>query len=150
MSVDGKALVRQWFDDIFNRRDFEVCDDVIAPIYIERALAPFGQQEPGRVPGPEHVRRIVQWLIDQFPDFHFEIEDLVGEGDRVVCRVRSTGTNTGPLNGVMPPTGRRFDAQQMHWFRIENGRLAEHWATRDDLTTMLQLGVLARPGPPEG
>jgi hypothetical protein len=48
----------------------------------------------------------------------------------------------------VPPTGRRFAAHQTHWFRAAGGRLAEHWATRDDLTAMLQLGVIRRPGPP--
>ena len=49
----------------------------------------------------------------------------------------------------MPPTGRFFSAEQTHWFRVEDGRLAEHWATRDDLTAMLQLGVITAPGGPE-
>jgi hypothetical protein len=48
----------------------------------------------------------------------------------------------------MPPTGRHFSSRACHWYRVENGKLAEHWATRDDLTTMLQLGVTRRPGPP--
>jgi hypothetical protein len=47
----------------------------------------------------------------------------------------------------VPPTGREFAAGQSHWFRIENGRLAEHWAVRDDLTAMLQLGVIKPPRP---
>jgi predicted ester cyclase len=72
----------------------------------------------------------------------------VAEGDMVVARVLSYGTNLGKLNGVMPPTGRHFVARQSHWFRVEDGRLAEHWATRDDLTTMIQLGVIRPPGPP--
>ena len=62
--------------------------------------------------------------------------------------VMSEGTNLGKLNGVVPPTGKRFAARQSHWYRAENDKLAEHWAIRDDLTTMLQLGVLTIPGPP--
>ena len=49
---------------------------------------------------------------------------------------------------MMPPTGKRFAARQSHWFRIADGKLAEHWATREDLVAMLQLGVLQPPGPP--
>jgi len=40
-----------------------------------------------------------------------------------------------------------FAARQSHWFRIADGKLAEHWATRDDLSAMLRVGVLKRPGP---
>ena len=72
----------------------------------------------------------------------------MSEGDVVAARVLTEGTNLGKLNGVMPPTGKRFSARQSHWFRVEEGKLAEHWATRDDLTVMLQLGVVPRPGPP--
>jgi len=56
--------------------------------------------------------------------------------------------SSGPLNGVVPPTGKRFAARQSHWFRVENGKLAEHWATREDLVAMLQLGVVQPPGRP--
>jgi predicted ester cyclase len=60
----------------------------------------------------------------------------------------SEGTNLGPLNGVVPPTGKRFAARQSHWFRVTDGKLAEHWATREDLPAMLQLGVVQPPGRP--
>jgi predicted ester cyclase len=76
------------------------------------------------------------------------VEAIVAEGDTVAVRVLSEGTNLGPLNGVMPPTGKRFSARQSHWFRIEDGKLAEHWATREDLPAMLQLGVVRPPGRP--
>ncbi|MQB00943.1 MAG: ester cyclase [Actinobacteria bacterium] len=149
MSEDNKDLVRRWVEEVFNRRNLDMCEEIIAREYIEHALAPFGHEEPGRVPGPEHMRRTVGWLVDQYPDMRFEIEDLISEHDRVACRIRSVGTNTGALNGVMPPTGKTIDAYQTHWFRIDGGKLAEHWATRDDLTAMLQLGLVAPPGPPQ-
>jgi len=77
-----------------------------------------------------------------------EVEDVIAEGETVAVRVTSTGTNLGAIGGVAPPTGKSFVAGQTHWFRIEGGKLAEHWATRDDLTAMLQLGVIQPPGPP--
>ena len=76
------------------------------------------------------------------------IEAIVAEGDMVAVRVFSEGTNLGPLNGMLPPTGKRFAARQSHWFRVQDGKLAEHWATREDLPAMLQLGVLQPPGRP--
>jgi predicted ester cyclase len=70
---------------------------------------------------------------------------FVAEGDTVAVRILSAGTNLGPLNGVVPPTGKRFAARQSHWFRVEGGKLAEHWATREDLVAMLQLGIVQPP-----
>jgi len=44
------------------------------------------------------------------------------------------------LAGGVSSMGREFVAAQSHWSRVEGGKLAEHWAVRDDLTAMLQLG----------
>jgi predicted ester cyclase len=93
-----------------------------------------------------HLKEASSWLRAQFPDLRMEIEAIVAERDTVAVLVTSTGTNRGPLNGVIPATERTFSARQSHWFRVEDGRLAEHWATRDDLSTMLQLGIVGRPG----
>jgi predicted ester cyclase len=50
-----------------------------------------------------------------------EIESIVSEDDVVAVRVLSEGTNLGLLNGVVPPTGKRFSARQSHWYRVEDG-----------------------------
>jgi predicted ester cyclase len=87
-------------------------------------------------------------LLAQFPDMHITIEALIAEGDTVATRVLSSGTNLGKLNGVIPWTGSRFEAHQTHRFRAENGKLVDHWATREDFPAMLQLGIIQPPGPP--
>ena len=138
-------LVRRHFEQMWNERDFSACDDLMAEEYVEHATAPFGTTEPGRVHGPTAMRQTMKWLLDQFPDVHMRIEMIVAEDDLVAARVRSTGTNLGRLNGRLPPSGKTFDSLQTHWFRVAGDKLAEHWATRDDLTTMLQLGVVRPP-----
>ena len=94
------------------------------------------------------MRETAIWLRNQFPDIRMTADATVSNGDVIATLVTTTGTNLGPLNGRMPPTGRHFEARQSHWFRVRQGRLAEHWATRDDLSTMLQLGVITAPGRP--
>jgi len=49
-------------------------------------------------------------------------------------------TEAGSVDSVFPATGRTFATTQSHWFRIHDGRIAEHWANRDDLGTARQLG----------
>ena len=142
----NKDLVRRWAD-MFNAHDFTEADQIGASEYIEHAVAPFGTEEAGAVEGPAHLRSIADWLIGQFPDIRMTIEAIVAEGDLVAARVLSTGTNLGAI-GKIPPTGRPFRAYQSHWFRVADGKLSEHWATRDDLVTMVQLGVISPPGPP--
>lgn len=146
MSEANKDLVRRHFEEIFNHRNYAVCDEIMAEDYVENAVAPFGQVAPGRVNGPQHMRQTAEWLLAQFPDLHMTIEALVAEGDLVACRILSEGTNLGKFNDFIPPTGRRFTARQTHWFRMAGGKLAEHWATREDLPAMLQLGIIQPPG----
>ena len=148
MAEASKDLVRRLFEDVFNEQRLDLTGVIMAEEYVEHAVEPFGTQEPGQVHGPSHQRGVVEWLRGQFPDLRMTIQSIVAEGELVVARIRSEGTNLGSLGGVAPPTGKRFIADQSHWYRIADGRLCEHWATRDDLSAMLQLGVIHRPGRP--
>ena len=145
MSEQNMDLVRRHFQEIWNLRDPSACDELMAADFLENGTAPFETRPPGRVSGPAAMRGTVAWLISQFPDLTYEIEAIVADGDLVVARVRSRGTNLGRLNGFLPPSGKRFDYAQSHWFRVVEGQLAEHWANRDDLSAMLQLGVVTPP-----
>ena len=142
----AEEMAHRLFHDVFNQRDLAICDDLFAPAFVEHAMAPFGTDASGRVDGPSHMRSVVNSLVDQFPDIRMNIEDVVANDTTVAVRVRSTGTNLGNLNGFIPPTGKSFNAEQSHWYRVENGRFVEHWAVRDDLTSMIQLGALPGPG----
>jgi len=76
-----------------------------------------------------------------FPDVQFTIEDLLGDGDKVVVRNTFHGTHTGPFMGIAP-TGRHISQEQMHIVRVDAGLIVEHWAVRDDLSLMRQLGAI--------
>ena len=148
MTSDHKALVHRLFEQGFNERAIDIFDELISTDYVEHATEPFRSEEPGKVDGPRHMRSVVAWLVEQFPDVTMTVEAIAAEGDSVVARVHSEGTNLGKLGGVIPPTGKRFSARQSHWYHVRDGKLAEHWATRDDLSAMMQLGVLAPATPP--
>jgi len=140
----AKSLVRRWVE-MFNTGGFRAADEIAADRYLEHAVAPFGRTEPGAVNGPSHLRETADWLLAQFPDLTMEIVSLIAEGDLVAALIDASGSNGGPLDEGIGPTGRTFSARQTHWFRMAEGRLAEHWATRDDLTVMIQLGILPLP-----
>ncbi len=82
-----------------------------------------------------------------FPDKASEIEDIFGEGDRVVARVRQRGTNSGglPWFGI-PANDAKTDFQWIQVSRHDaNGKIAETWAQIDVPKLMQQLGAM--PGP---
>jgi predicted ester cyclase len=83
----------------------------------------------------------VGWLRASFSDLHYDIQDEITEGDKMVVRVISRGRHTGPFLGF-PPTGKTFAAQQIHIYRIADGKIIEHWAVRDDLDQGIQLGLI--------
>jgi predicted ester cyclase len=146
MSETGKVLVRRLIEEVWVGGNASTAEAITASEYIEHATAPLGGDAPGAVDGPRHSLNIGQWLRAQFPDLEMTIEALIAEGDVVAVRASSTGTNLGAFAGVIPPTGKRFVSSQSHWFRVADGKLVEHWAVRDDLSTVLQLGIVQPPG----
>lgn len=93
--------------------------------------------------GPEGVGGSIAWVNDTFADREMVIEDLIASGDRVVARVRFSATHVGELYGI-DATGRQFETDHVHIWRVADGRLAEHWMVRDDLSTVRQLGAFER------
>jgi predicted ester cyclase len=75
---------------------------------------------------------------------HADIEDEICQGDKVVARVTMHGRHVGELLG-QPPTGRQFATEQIHIYRLQDGKVIEHWSVRDDLGQALRLGPF--PGP---
>ena len=85
---------------------------------------------------------MLNWLFAAFPDTRFDIEGIVAEGDMVTIRGTASGTHQGEELWRIKPTGKRFAVQQAHFIRVADGKIAEHWAVRDDLGLMRQLGAM--------
>ncbi|MBC6468370.1 ester cyclase [Actinomadura alba] len=101
--------------------------------------------------GPQRVLNAAKAARTAFPDLEYEIEQVVAEGDTVALRMVMKGTHAGPLPGSgLPGTGKSVEVPQMHLVRFADDKIAEHWALRDDLGMMRQLGVIPGPGGPGG
>lgn len=79
-----------------------------------------------------------EMLTTAFPDLWIGVEDVVAEGDRVVVRLRFTGTHDGPFQGL-EPTGRRVDFGAIRIYRLVDGVVVETWAHQDSMGLMGQL-----------
>ncbi len=66
-----------------------------------------------------------------FPDLTISIEDVRAEWDRVTAKVTMHGTYRGEFQGISP-TGRRVEVRAINMFRIEDGKIVEHWGHADD------------------
>ena len=145
MSIEqNKAAVRRIYEELWDGRKLEVADEVIAEGGVN--------YDTGLVPGPfgpEEMKRTVRMVTAAFPDNRHEVEDVFAEGDRVMVRATLTGTHEGPFIGI-PPTGRRISVQEIHVYRLRDGKVVEHRVGRDDLGAMRQLGVIADAIPAPG
>jgi predicted ester cyclase len=136
---ENKALFRRTYEELLNRGDLSVAEELVAPDFVNH------EAPPSRDRGPESMRGLATMLRTAFPDLRFEIEELIAEGDVVAGRLTMNGTHEGPLMGT-PPTGRSVRQDHMHFVRFEGGKAVEHWGVRDDLGMMRQLGVMSEPG----
>jgi predicted ester cyclase len=84
--------------------------------------------------------RTMLWLKGAFSDRRYEIHQVVGEGDTVVVHCTFHGRHTGDFMGIAP-TNRPFAFRQVHIVRFKDGKGIEHWAVRDDLGLLRQLGA---------
>ncbi|MDQ6709348.1 MAG: ester cyclase [Candidatus Dormibacteraeota bacterium] len=144
----NKAVVREHFKALASG-DFSDLERIHHPDGRNHAPASFDLSDwpsEGKPFGPEEAKATFEWLRVGFPDLMVTIEDLISEDDRVVARIRLVGTQTGSV-GPLPPSGRKTDVEHIHIFRLDGGRIIEHWAVREDLKGMLQTGVISPPGP---
>lgn len=136
----NKAVFRRMVDEVFNRGNIAVVDEIMTPDFMEREELP-----PGFPPGREGVKLLTQMLRSAFPDFKATIEDTLAEGDRVMIRMTWSGTQQGEFMGI-PPTGKRMSIQVIDIVRLSNGKVAEHWGVMDSMGMMQQLGAIPAPG----
>lgn len=68
-------------------------------------------------------------------------EHFVSEGDTFVVKMCFEAVHSGPFFGI-PPTGKRIVMASADWFRVRDGKLAEHWAIVNQADYLKQMGVL--------
>jgi predicted ester cyclase len=136
----NKAVVRRFLDEASDGGDLSVLDDVLAPDVVNHAARP-GLQE-----GLESFRELLGSIHRAQRDRRWTEQRYVAEGDLVVVYgVREGHWTAADFRGVPTPHPGRVSTELAHMFRLRDGLICEHWAVRDDLAMMQQLGVLPAP-----
>jgi steroid delta-isomerase-like uncharacterized protein len=137
-TTTNKATLRR-FDDAINSGDMELIstmiDELVEPD--ARIHTPL----PLQATGAQLLKQVWAVLLHAYPDLHVAAEDVIAEGDKVVCRNVVTGTHQGEYMGI-PPTGKPVTYDEIFIFRFEDGRIAETWGVVDVLSQMRQLGAV--------
>src|SRR5258706_1891742 len=143
MSEENKAVVRRFFAEVINAGNLDRADELVTADYIEHQRLPGAEGRQGIAV----AKAFLSMMRGAFPDYHFDIEDLVAEGDKVVARLTVSGTHRGEMMGLAP-TGKRVRTLGIEVFRVADGKLAEHWATFDALGMLRQIGMVPVPSQP--
>ncbi|MGW2214252.1 ester cyclase [Nonomuraea sp. NPDC001684] len=118
-----------------NERRLDDLGDYLTPDVVDHNKIIFGEpDEPGA------AFEGIRMQLDAFDPFHIEVEEVVAEGDRLVARLRMTGTHSGTHPRMPTPTGRSFDVEAIFLVTLREGRISEIRAVSDRLGLFLQLG----------
>jgi predicted ester cyclase len=141
MSDIAKTVYRTFVEEVINKGNYDVIPELYATDYLDH-------NAPPGVPtgGFDGIKAVPVFFRGAFPDVHFVIEDMVSQGDWVATRVSGKGTHLGkPFMGI-DPTGLRAGWSSLGFFRVSNGKIAEHFGQPDLAGLRGQLTREIKPG----
>jgi predicted ester cyclase len=129
---ENKAVVRRYYEEMWNQRKPELLDELLSPDVVLR-------QPAQDFAGIEAYKEVVAGGMAVIPDFNFGIEEMIAEGNTVAVRLT--------LSGTFAPTEMEFAVSGMAFIHIVAGQYKEIWENFDDLGLQTQVGLLAGPEP---
>ena len=140
--MERVAAMRRLYE-LINAGDIDGFGDQLADGFIEHDAA------PGMEPTKEGVKQLFRMYRASFPDLRMDVEEVLPSGDKVIGRIRATGTHTGEAFMGLPASGKSVDVQLIDITRFDDDGLArEHWGVVDALSMMQQLGAIPATAPP--
>ena len=134
IAADNKDVVRRLYEECLNEKNFACAADFIATSFV----TPLGS-------GPGGFLATLRPLYEAFEPIHFQIEDMVAEGDRVVVRWTMSGTHSGVWGGSQP-TGKSVRQSAIVIYQLAQSKLIAFWPMVDRLGLAQQLGLAANGG----
>lgn len=143
MSTEAnKALVRRFYEEIFNQRNLAAADELLSPEYVLSHTA-----IPRPVRGPAAFKKMMARGLATMPDVQMTVEQLVAEGDCVAAWFTAVGTHGGEAMGIAP-TGRSVTVPGSAIFRVVDGMIVEERRIEDTFGLLQQLGATVTPPVP--
>jgi steroid delta-isomerase-like uncharacterized protein len=134
MSEQNKTLTRRFYEEVFNKKNVNVIDELCAPGIVDHSAL------PGQRPGSAGLKDVFRDYFKAFPDMSLTTHEMIAEGDIVVTRITGQGTHSGPLFGSAA-TGKKVSFTGMDMIRIKDGKAAEVWHEGNDVAVFMQLGI---------
>ena len=127
MSVEenNKALVRRFNEEVYNRGNMDVADELLAPNFVSRGAL------TGEEASREDLKREIAEQAATSSDLHFSIEEQIAEGDKVVTRSIGSGTHDLQEFEGLAPSGERITIENIFIDRVVEGKIVEERVVSD-------------------
>ncbi|UCG54914.1 MAG: ester cyclase [Dehalococcoidia bacterium] len=132
---ENKEVVRRLLHEVVNQRRLIVANEIVASECI------FHGSDGQTVIGVDVMKQMLTTFFNAFDNFRVAIEDMIGEGDKIVVRFLEMGMHQGEFEGIAP-TGKEVTWTEMAIFRVEKELVVEAWTLEDRLSLMQQLGAI--------
>jgi predicted ester cyclase len=118
VTVDSKQFIKDYFNAMTNHPKTE---NLVNQYVSDPSLK-------------EHIREVEA----AFPGYRLAAHQTVAEGDIVAVRATFYGVHRGEFAGIAP-TGKQVSGDVIIFYRIDDGRIAEHWIQWDAKALVDQL-----------
>ncbi|MEK6279671.1 MAG: ester cyclase [Acidobacteriota bacterium] len=135
---DNKALLRRWFDEVWNKGRAEAIDEMFSADGIAHGLA---DTPENTLRGPAGFKPFHETFRGAFPDVEVVVEDMIAEGDKVVARCSVRARHSGDHLGIAASNS-PVAFTGIAIVRIENGKIVEAWNNFDFMTMNKQIGAI--------
>jgi predicted ester cyclase len=136
MSDANRALVNLMIEQIQNRKNIGLVDELFSEDFLNHTLL------PGIASDRNGMRALFSMFHTAFPDGVVTVEDQISSDDKVWTRKFFSGTHTGPFRSIAP-TGNRVTYTVVDILGIRCGKMVDHWSLIDRLPFLQQLGLYA-------
>jgi predicted ester cyclase len=131
----SRAVVKSFFEDVLNGHDLSTLARIASPDIL---IHPTAMPCEASYYGINGVESWLGWQWKAFPDLTITDYFMVVQGDIVAVCWTARGTSKGNFM-MLPPTGDPVEYTGASMHRIESGKIAEIWETRNTLGIMRQL-----------
>lgn len=137
--MDNVLLINRFNDEIWNKGNLGVVDEVIDPHFVTHSLhynpQPVGKEQP------INYKEAVKVARAALTGYHREFKEIISKDDSVIVRWIITGKHTGNFMGIKP-TNKTISFNGISIFKIFNGKIKEEWYVWDRLGLFQQLEVV--------
>ena len=135
-SRKNKKIVELFYNAVFIRHELGGLDEVMRDDYI--------QHNPDVKQGKAGFVEFFEETFRAIPDFKYTLKKMVAEGDIVMAYSTTSGTHTGGAWLGKKATGNKLNINVVDIFRVQDGKIAEHWDVADTFNLFRQVGIIER------